>query len=386
MTGRAIWLATLGCLQLAAAAPALAAPPFPGPDAHESRTFASGTYNNPLGGTETDSKSQTLFSAGNQAASSLGLGGGMGPGNVYLGALGGLAQGTSGNGFGKAFSQVVADFATGAIEAQTSTRWTVETVANHTAKVVFNTLFDRVVAITDPVDFTVRADQVLAGAISSSFDVGSNAPEAFVLGTQTRFTFRVEDLDSGIDWQVDVFDIVSRQINIGFDAGLGTYFTWGGLGDFAQTQKFVGRSGSFIDRARTDVVIGAEGGVGFAATETVTLATDMIQGNRYRLTMDVACTSSVLINGTILPSLGERVGAGCDASRSGYYGGVASALGGNNQPVQGFSLTSGSGTNLVVPSPSFPVSAVPEPANWALLIAGFGLTGAVARRRRALLA
>ncbi len=32
------------------------------------------------------------------------------------------------------------------------------------------------------------------------------------------------------------------------------------------------------------------------------------------------------------------------------------------------------------------VAAVPEPASWAMLIAGFGLTGAVARRRRALAA
>ena len=32
---------------------------------------------------------------------------------------------------------------------------------------------------------------------------------------------------------------------------------------------------------------------------------------------------------------------------------------------------------------NFTLTAVPEPASWALLIAGFGLTGAVLRRRRA---
>ena len=34
----------------------------------------------------------------------------------------------------------------------------------------------------------------------------------------------------------------------------------------------------------------------------------------------------------------------------------------------------------------FTVGAVPEPASWAMLIAGFGLVGAVARRRRAVAA
>ena len=35
---------------------------------------------------------------------------------------------------------------------------------------------------------------------------------------------------------------------------------------------------------------------------------------------------------------------------------------------------------------TYSIGAVPEPASWALLIAGFGLTGAVARRRRAAVA
>ena len=37
----------------------------------------------------------------------------------------------------------------------------------------------------------------------------------------------------------------------------------------------------------------------------------------------------------------------------------------------------------VAPAPPPPVGGVPEPASWALLIAGFGLTGATMRRRRA---
>lgn len=37
---------------------------------------------------------------------------------------------------------------------------------------------------------------------------------------------------------------------------------------------------------------------------------------------------------------------------------------------------------LVISSPAAPAPAIPEPSAWAMLIAGFGLTGAMMRRRR----
>ena len=47
-------------------------------------------------------------------------------------------------------------------------------------------------------------------------------------------------------------------------------------------------------------------------------------------------------------------------------------------------LTGGSGIGLVGEGPIDPIgNEVPEPASWAMLIAGFGLVGAVARRRNA---
>lgn len=39
-----------------------------------------------------------------------------------------------------------------------------------------------------------------------------------------------------------------------------------------------------------------------------------------------------------------------------------------------------------VGSASFAIAQVPEPASWAMLISGFGLTGAIMRRRRSILA
>ena len=52
-----------------------------------------------------------------------------------------------------------------------------------------------------------------------------------------------------------------------------------------------------------------------------------------------------------------------------------------NQALDIFSLD-GISFN-VAPAPPPPVGGVPEPANWAMLIAGFGLVGASLRRRRA---
>lgn len=49
----------------------------------------------------------------------------------------------------------------------------------------------------------------------------------------------------------------------------------------------------------------------------------------------------------------------------------------------GYTFDSQLQANTPVFSISFQANAVPEPASWAMLISGFGLTGAVARRRRA---
>jgi hypothetical protein len=47
-------------------------------------------------------------------------------------------------------------------------------------------------------------------------------------------------------------------------------------------------------------------------------------------------------------------------------------------------VTGGANGCACVGAVSFDATALPEPDSWALMIAGFGLTGAVSRRRRAL--
>lgn len=47
----------------------------------------------------------------------------------------------------------------------------------------------------------------------------------------------------------------------------------------------------------------------------------------------------------------------------------------------GHFLTKGTGTSVPLSPGSFPAGAVPEPATWAMMIAGFGMVGASLRRR-----
>lgn len=68
-----------------------------------------------------------------------------------------------------------------------------------------------------------------------------------------------------------------------------------------------------------------------------------------------------------------------DFSHTVYWGGkgqVLSYSGGVGPSNPNFSVTSGSGYNYNLPA------SLPEPANWALMLAGFGMAGATLRNRR----
>jgi hypothetical protein len=80
---------------------------------------------------------------------------------------------------------------------------------------------------------------------------------------------------------------------------------------------------------------------------------------------------------------GSNNAVDCDLGHTFTWQGVSFASPGG-QPLPGVTVQSLSGQNYS--QPYAPLPPVPEPAQWALLIAGFGLAGAVARRRRALAA
>jgi hypothetical protein len=78
--------------------------------------------------------------------------------------------------------------------------------------------------------------------------------------------------------------------------------------------------------------------------------------------------------------IGETVTASCDAGNSIYWGGVIAVTDLNGNAVDGWSITSASGTDY---AKSFvPIGGVPEPASWMLMIVGFGLMGAALRQRQ----
>ncbi len=85
--------------------------------------------------------------------------------------------------------------------------------------------------------------------------------------------------------------------------------------------------------------------------------------------------------------IGQTMANGCTFGDFGAcYGGPSGDFNlftnGDGSPTGSFyfQLTTAGGDNIAVTSIT-PLGAVPEPANWALLIAGFGLVGAAQRRR-----
>jgi hypothetical protein len=75
---------------------------------------------------------------------------------------------------------------------------------------------------------------------------------------------------------------------------------------------------------------------------------------------------------------GDTAGGTCDFAHTVTWGGVSQVLDQNGDPVSGVNITGATGANY---AQSF-VSGVPEPASWAMMLAGFGLAGVMLRRQR----
>ena len=117
-----------------------------------------------------------------------------------------------------------------------------------------------------------------------------------------------------------------------------------------------------------------------------TIAATAVAGRTYTLMVDVGFRKDVLEPGTIGLTVGSTtvVGTGTPPAQfSGDYGTFTAVY-------TATALDAGATIRIVLGSPGVQgdfdnvrlnVDAVPEPAAWSLLIAGFGLTGAMLRRR-----
>lgn len=112
-------------------------------------------------------------------------------------------------------------------------------------------------------------------------------------------------------------------------------------------------------------------------------------GERSFLDADIAFNTPVFLRVkasctvyTLDVAVGASVDDSCDLSHSVYWGGITGITSGG-QTVADAHVTSVSGFNYLLPSPHLPpVGGVPEPATWALFVAGFGLVGVTTRQRR----
>jgi probable HAF family extracellular repeat protein len=192
-----------------------------------------------------------------------------------------------------------------------------------------------------------------------------------------------------------------------------------GINDAGQVTGFFqrgGQQGAFFYSAGAFYEIGSLGGT-FSAGYAIN-SSGQIAGYSQNVSGDIHATlySNFVLQdfgtlpglssyGTALNDFGVMVGISEGNGRVGFVSGAGQLLALNDliDPISGWNIAQATGINnagqisaiayradaayrsfavRLDPIPDVPVAGVPEPASWVMLIAGFGLTGAAARRRR----
>jgi hypothetical protein len=177
---------------------------------------------------------------------------------------------------------------------------------------------------------------------------------------------------SGSSW----FLAFNKTVNVNQSNNMGLI----SFGTYSFTYNEVLTSAVFSEQRNVNNQISGDGGSTDwtqPVARTGSLLVPILSGQSFNLGVSMQCLSEVYLAGT----------ASCDASRSAYWGGIR-VLDAQGNALNGWNLSSASGVNYVsslVPG-SPPIGGVPEPASWAMLIAGFGLVGAMQRRRKLVVA
>lgn len=178
---------------------------------------------------------------------------------------------------------------------------------------------------------------------------------------------------------VATLDLPQHSALLLLESGVGFGFGASG-GSLRRLQGIIGPDGTPIDdlEERADAANAfAFDGYGFGVRVPFT--------SGVALPFQVAASCTVTVRQLFAPGgAGQPSRAQCEAGNSLALTGLLAVTDVMGRPLTEVSVRAASG--FVYATPGGPGGVVPEPAAWALLIAGFGLVGGAARRRRSALA
>jgi hypothetical protein len=253
--------------------------------------------------------------------------------------------------------------------AKSEASWNLEMTASATATGTANVFFENKVSAYDYLSLEDRAAQVDLAAFDS-LEEGETA-WAFRAISQARLVFTFTDLSDNSYQKLFIWNDVGSYIDVQ---------RVDGAVSISSAESFAGASGA-ICNALTCTFFDLKGydSSNNALFGNYSQQVSFVGGRKYGVSLELSCETTLFSQAD---AAGE-MGSSCDAGRSAYWNGLTNLSAGD------FALTSTeTGTNYKFSSPlspqqlvPVPGSAVPEPATWAMMLGGFGLLGAAARRR-----
>jgi hypothetical protein len=307
------------------------------------------------------------------------------------------ASGRAGDRYAQAKTEALLD-EFGIIYLSSSAGWTTSAVPGGSGRANVVGHFNGKTTINDSLDFAQRIADINAAyqANKSIYPAPPVDYKGRVIGAETTMSMRllVGEMETGNWWQSGRVDDIqfgyylSQQpvLGVGCDAfgfSAGDYCVTDHYGEavrFLYQESSVDGKYSFTPRS-TDFPFTTASLKTSGITPIAMTAIPFDSSRTYYISLEVMCQSSVFASPGISTGT-PSISTSCLADKSAYWMGLSDFTNTDGNPIAPFTLTEiGTGRSLNSPSPFAP-GAVPEPATWAMLIAGFGLVGGSARRRR----